>query len=347
MPTEESLVGTFNLSNVTSTVIMMTPANATKLMALNRDNRKFRLRWSAYLARELTAGRWRLTGDAIEVSSDMKLVNGQHRLQAIIDANLSAPVTLLQMGDPDSFIVRDRGVVRTVADVTKLPPSLVADVTLLFYLSNTKNSSIGSRISERMIQDYADTWRPTFDVFHRERGAKPGMGNSSVRVGAGLRWATEKTIAGRLYVQEQYSALITANMPVSSKATASLYGRLLKKHWGGMTLVGRMATTAQVYHYFDPRRANKDPNGRTEELREEIRQWIQMMPDAFAAGPMKDGHPYRFEKEPRLKRRVDGAAAMMFDKTELEKVQGWRDKAQMSRRRRRAEDDPRTILPSL
>src|SRR6185312_15924985 len=74
----------------------ITPAIARKWLDKNRDNNRnvVQSRVKQYAA-DMIAGRWELSDQAISFDEDDELVNGQHRLEAIILAN--KPIVSLVM----------------------------------------------------------------------------------------------------------------------------------------------------------------------------------------------------------------------------------------------------------
>ena len=79
--------------------VHLTPAAAKILLERNIHNRKISETVVQKYAAEIKAGEWRLTPGGIGFDDHGILVDGQHRLQAIIRANRSAPM-LITLGLP-------------------------------------------------------------------------------------------------------------------------------------------------------------------------------------------------------------------------------------------------------
>lgn len=96
------------------------PNEARDLLEANPRNRNVRQERVDQYARDMRAGRWLTTGEPIQVADDGTLLNGQHRLLAIVQANVA--ITLLVMRDvPVGYQrVADSGLKRTFADVLKI-----------------------------------------------------------------------------------------------------------------------------------------------------------------------------------------------------------------------------------
>lgn len=97
-------------------LVEVTPQIARNWLARNAINRSLRKQLVRTYANEMLAGRWRVTGEAIQFGSDGRLLNGQHRLNAVVMADI--PVTLLVVTgiDPDAQLVMDSGAKRTASD---------------------------------------------------------------------------------------------------------------------------------------------------------------------------------------------------------------------------------------
>ena len=69
-----------------------------------------------FLSREMKASRWKRNGDTICMNGT-RLIDGQHRLHAIIDSGISVPVLLVEGLDDDVFDTKDFGKKRSASDV--------------------------------------------------------------------------------------------------------------------------------------------------------------------------------------------------------------------------------------
>lgn len=102
-----------------SRVIIVTPAIAEEYLALNKENRPFDQKWADFLAREMKNGLWRDTGESITFHNK-RLINGQHRLTAIIISNKPQQLVIVYTEDENAFDCIDQGKKRTTGQVLKL-----------------------------------------------------------------------------------------------------------------------------------------------------------------------------------------------------------------------------------
>ena len=118
----------------------ITPERAQALLATNTTNRKFKQKHAANLAREIQSGRWMVNGDSIKISTDNILLDGQHRLAAIIISNKPIPTMVTYGLNPQVFGTIDTAAVkRNNADLIGLAgyansARLAAGVSLLWRL---------------------------------------------------------------------------------------------------------------------------------------------------------------------------------------------------------------------
>jgi hypothetical protein len=100
-----------------SEVVRITPKIAEDLLKLNSSNRKVSERAIRSYVKQMETGEWKFTGDPIQVSKTNKLLNGQHRLMAIIKSQLAFDFVIISDLDDDVFNVLDTGKNRSAADV--------------------------------------------------------------------------------------------------------------------------------------------------------------------------------------------------------------------------------------
>lgn len=106
--------------------LLVTPAMARDMLIKNPNNRALRRSNVRYLAEELKSGRWKLTHQGVAVARDGTLLDGQHRLSAIVEANTSALINVSFDCDPEIFSVIDTGSTRTTADVLHIAGRLTS-----------------------------------------------------------------------------------------------------------------------------------------------------------------------------------------------------------------------------
>lgn len=101
---------------ITASVELITPAIAKKMLDGNLNNRKLRKFRVAQYADAMKRGMWDIQNDAITISKSGKLLNGQHRLTAIVEADQACQCLVLRGVDESTYSVIDSGLARTVND---------------------------------------------------------------------------------------------------------------------------------------------------------------------------------------------------------------------------------------
>jgi hypothetical protein len=97
-------------------VVEITPEIAAQWLKANRLNRPVRRSvWEAY-SQQMTEGKWRVNGQAIIIAENEDILDGQHRLLAVIDAGISIKTLVVYGISPEAFATIDTGAVRTGAD---------------------------------------------------------------------------------------------------------------------------------------------------------------------------------------------------------------------------------------
>jgi hypothetical protein len=96
----------------------------------------------SYLAKEMREGRWRLTHQGIALAPDGNLMDGQHRLQAIKEGGVpvSLQVSYYETGDNINFTfpIIDRGLSRTISDLTNIDSKVIQIYNVLLGLGTQK-----------------------------------------------------------------------------------------------------------------------------------------------------------------------------------------------------------------
>ena len=98
-------------------IVQVTPAQAATWLKTNTaNNRKIQKRLINQYARDMILGKWALTGEAIKFDTAGALIDGQHRLSAIVAADKTVPMAIVTGLDHDTIQVIDTGRQRTAGD---------------------------------------------------------------------------------------------------------------------------------------------------------------------------------------------------------------------------------------
>jgi hypothetical protein len=110
-----------NASSCNNTFIVdVTPEMAKTWLIMNNFNRPKRPEVVAQYVRQIREGRWRLTHQGIAFTKDGVLLDGQHRLFAIVECNVTVPIRVSTNEPAENFEVIDCGKIRSNLDTVRM-----------------------------------------------------------------------------------------------------------------------------------------------------------------------------------------------------------------------------------
>lgn len=123
---------------ITAVEETITPQKADWYLKFNKRNRPVSRAHVLWLAKEMKEGKWVLNGEPIKFDNEGNLMDGQHRLLAVIESDTSVPFLVVR-GIPKSFFwTLDTGKNRSNSDVFNLNgisnAACVSSVTLRYML---------------------------------------------------------------------------------------------------------------------------------------------------------------------------------------------------------------------
>jgi hypothetical protein len=99
---------------------LITPGQAEKYLQSNTSNRKLRRALVSQYARDMKRGKWSLTHQGIAFNCDGTLLDGQHRLQAIVESGVSVQMLVTKGVDSKNQLVMDDHAKRNAGDALSL-----------------------------------------------------------------------------------------------------------------------------------------------------------------------------------------------------------------------------------
>jgi hypothetical protein len=234
-------------------IVDVTPEIARGLLeSANYDNRKVKPVVVSKYAKTMSDGDWKFSPETISISKSGRLLNGQHRMLAVIASGVTCRFLFATGFDDDVFSVLDRGAVRTNADALGIDKRLSECAALLCRLKAGNKRGVVTdgdirRASEAISAAHADLigFCPT---------------NARVFSSAPFRLAAvARVLAGydREYVFGLYRDLVlgkTEEMPPIGHATvrATLAGRLFSS--GG---ANQPTNSCVAWDVFNPQSREK------------------------------------------------------------------------------------------
>lgn len=170
-------------------LVDMTPDLAALILNVNHQNRKIKSNRVSMYARDMAAGKWRLSPQPV-VLSDTTVWDGQHRLKGVIAAKVTVPLIVVITTDEiwqDVLQVVDTGAPRTLNDVlymlgvdnSALVASALKQCLVVIYHDDT--DSLERAPSNWTRSEQVDFWEDHKDLFAyvaalaKERGARLGV----------------------------------------------------------------------------------------------------------------------------------------------------------------------------
>lgn len=101
---------------MTSQLVAVSPDLAAQWLGGNTVNRNLRARVVDMYARDMAAGNWRVTGESIKLSKSGRLLDGQHRLSAVIKSGVTIQMYVVFDLEDAAQEVMDSGIQRNAAD---------------------------------------------------------------------------------------------------------------------------------------------------------------------------------------------------------------------------------------
>ena len=104
---------------VNAKVMQITPELASKWLTKNLVNRDIRRKKVEMFARDICNGKWQMNGEAIVFNENGELIDGQHRLSAVVMAKKSVDMLVVK-GIENEVTIFDRGSNRSTTDIFRL-----------------------------------------------------------------------------------------------------------------------------------------------------------------------------------------------------------------------------------
>lgn len=195
-------------------IVLVTPALATEYLTKNTGNRPIKRSKVRLYRRILREGAWSLTTDAVGFDVTGRLVNGQHRLTAIIEENRAAWLSVQRNLHIRAQTVIDRGSRRSVADALILGRGKFAPVaarvarTMIYLLEDRRGD-----LTDDEVVAHVDAYKPLYDWLQglglvRQRVSAP------VLAAVGIAWLASSKPAIE-FAEKMYAPVgLSAGSPI-------------------------------------------------------------------------------------------------------------------------------------
>ncbi len=159
-------------------IISLTPEMAVDLLEHNQNNRPLSDKHVQRIARQIIGGHWRFNGDTIKIAKTGDVLDGQHRLWAVIEAKKAVDTILVTGIERDAF-----------ATIDTVRKTRSAGDTLALCGVERHRQQVGQALMWllRYQRGCIETWRdPTMKIENSDVeeawGAHPGMLDAVVKM---------------------------------------------------------------------------------------------------------------------------------------------------------------------
>lgn len=139
-------------ASVTARTELITPQIAVEYLSHNKGNRTLSQNAVKRYAQEMLHGNWKMNGQGIHFDKEGNLVNGQHRLSAVVQAGISVPMLVIRGVEDGSFATYDCGKARNRADVFSIEGIMnshqVAGVVAYYLVLADGRTAMSSKIDK-------------------------------------------------------------------------------------------------------------------------------------------------------------------------------------------------------
>lgn len=250
------VMSTYSQPNVS--VMKVTPSMAQTLLKTNTSNRSVRKNRVKNYATQMRRGQWQLTGDPIRISRTGRLLDGQHRLLAIIEADTAIETIVIEGLADETFTVIDSGLARTPSDALAFAgvgsASHIAPVVRIVIgvenELNIYNSEAMSLVTRQDIVDYVennnDVLRWAISIATRLDSAVDG-----IRTAWGTFAVLASTATSVTQVEEFMNGVCDGVGLVSGDPRLALRNWLARqRQWHSNSTKDNVATFIRVYNAY-------------------------------------------------------------------------------------------------
>jgi hypothetical protein len=163
--------------------VLVTPGLANVILGKNPDNRNLGPAKLLQFASDMRNGRWALNGEPIIIAKTGELNDGQHRLNALIDANAVLPL-IFQFGvERETRFTVDQGKCRSAADYLSMEgvpnataTASIARLVIGYEKSGCDNINAANEVTNAEVRSRADS-----DTQLRESASFAGSQHKATR----------------------------------------------------------------------------------------------------------------------------------------------------------------------
>lgn len=218
---------------ITSEIEVITPAKAERYIKSNTVNRTINQKRVSAYAYDMKMGAWQTNGEGIRFDENGKLIDGQHRLSAIILANVPVKM-MVTKGISKNITIYDRGRNRAEHDSLQMAgySKKVANkdtvaMTKLHYYIQAHLGNVSHLEIEKFLKEHEHSIEIVRDVFSKSGSVSVNVKNAIFMLAglyayeSGVSESTLKEFAGVVstgfYESKQDAAIVLRNDILSKR----------------------------------------------------------------------------------------------------------------------------------
>lgn len=252
---------------------LITPELASELLNHNDANRPLRAGRVEFIAQAIKRGEWKVTHQPIAISPSGRVLDGQHRLWAIVESGIACEMLVATDVPENTFDCIDLGTKRSITDILG-GDKRVNDTCMVFLRTIIKPGN--SVATPQSLRPYIEAYGPTVErLLSRAVVKSKGLNNSAIRAAVVLRMT--QSDEQEKYCLAQYPAFLLRDYPKLSPMVQAFLRQI-----DGSARIGnhQWELAARAWVAFDL--ARKDVNRVTitkpiysiEEMRELVRKKV-------------------------------------------------------------------------
>lgn len=215
------------MTNISFRLVEITPEKARRLLENNTGNRKLYQNTVDGYARDMIAGRWQLTHQSVAIDQFGNIIDGQHRLTAIVQSGVTVNVYVATYKEETTALNKmiDRSRSRTAVDILQCQSKTQESARCL--LSVLTGWAVAPTIAE--IQSVIERHGELFDITNNatRTASRNGRTSAGVRVAFAMQIHNAPTMSDELTEQlYAFSMLDFDTMWESLKALVKLFDKV-------------------------------------------------------------------------------------------------------------------------
>jgi hypothetical protein len=236
-----------------SNIELITPNLAEALLETNENNRNLRKSVVERYASIMTLGDWLLTPEPIVIADTGRLLNGQHRLNAVIKSGVNVRMFVVRNVSEQAFSAIDRGVSRTFSDAHGMNKKLVECAKLLI---DVKSGDTRASTVDRNVLAETDFLRENHEtLMAATQSTSRAFSSTSVRLAACIRMFDP---SARDHVLAVYRGLVLGHTHELPPVAQAFVGAVAAGKFKSSGSTGpRVYLMLVAFSVFDPKNANQ------------------------------------------------------------------------------------------